>query len=335
VRGHEAQVAAIRRAVGRGRLAHAYLFTGPAGVGKRTFAVELARALLCEAKPAGASLDACGRCAACVQVDARTHPDFFVAARPDDAQEFPVELMRDVCKSFALKSARGRGKVVLLDDADELNDEAANCFLKTLEEPPPQSVLVLIGSSPDRQLPTIVSRCQVVRFHELPHQVVDELLRAKGIEDSALRSRLVCVSGGSLGRALELADPETWEFRRRLIKGFTDAAGPSPLLAGEWLSFVEGAGKEIPAQRRRARQVLRLLVDFLEDALAVSVGGPAPRSVPDDQPILEAFAARSGADALMGLLDRAIESDRQIERNVQLILVLEALSDAAAQRLGR
>ncbi len=75
--------------------------------------------------------------------------------------------MRELCQSFALKSARGRGKVILIDDADDLNEEAANCFLKTLEEPPPRSVLILIGSTPDRQLQTIVSRCQVIRFAPL------------------------------------------------------------------------------------------------------------------------------------------------------------------------
>ena len=157
VRGHEAQVEAFRRAARRGRLAHAYLFTGPAGVGKRLFAVELAKALLCEGN-AGDELEACDRCPACAQVEAGTHPDFYPAARPADALEFPIELMRELCQGFALKSARGRGKVVVIDGADDLNRESANCFLKTLEEPPPRSVLILIGSSPDRQLSTIVSR---------------------------------------------------------------------------------------------------------------------------------------------------------------------------------
>jgi DNA polymerase-3 subunit delta' len=327
-------VAAFRRAVERGRLAHAYLFTGPRGVGKRTFALELARALLCEARPDNNSLDACDRCAACVQVEAGTHPDLFTAARPPDTPEFPVDLMRELCKSFALKSARGRGKVVLLDDADDLNAEAANCFLKTLEEPPPRSVLILIGSSPDRQLPTIVSRCQVVRFAPLPPEVVDELLRAAGVEDVVLRSHLVRVGGGSPGRALEMADPQMWEFRRTLLQALTDPKGPKPSLARSWMDFVEGAGKELTPQRRRARQVLRLLIDFLDDALTVRLGGPPRQSGPEDRPLLEAFAARTDAELLLALLERALESDRQIERNVQLILVLEALVDALAQRLG-
>src|SRR5262249_30749997 len=146
----DALIEGFRRAVGRGRLAHAYLFTGPTGVGKRLFAVELARALLCEASPG--ALEACGRCPSCLLMGAGNHPDFAVAVRPPEALEFPIELMRSVCAGFSLRPARGRGKVVVIDDADDLNEESANCFLKTLEEPPPRSVLILIGSQPERQL---------------------------------------------------------------------------------------------------------------------------------------------------------------------------------------
>jgi DNA polymerase-3 subunit delta' len=111
-----------------------------------------------------------------LQIEAGTHPDFFSVRRPEDLHEFPTELMKELCERFAMKSARGRGKVVLLEDADDLNEESANRFLKTLEEPPPRSVLILIGSSADRQLPTIVSRCQVIRFAPLPPSLVEELL---------------------------------------------------------------------------------------------------------------------------------------------------------------
>src|SRR5436190_725742 len=214
VRGHDALVRAFQRVIRRGRLAHAYLFTGPQGVGKKLFATELAKTLLCEATES--RLEACDVCPSCVQVEAGTHPDFLCVGRPEDALEFPIDVMRDLCQRFSLKSARGRGKVVVLDDADDLNRESANCFLKTLEEPPPRSVLVLIGSSPDRQLPTIVSRCQVIRFAPLQPEAVSELLQAQGMDDPALRERLARLSGGSVGRAL----------------GFGGAAGGAGALPG-------------------------------------------------------------------------------------------------------
>jgi DNA polymerase-3 subunit delta' len=320
-------VEGFRRALRRGRLAHAYLFTGPPGVGKRLFALELAKSLLCEKSPEG-SLQACDRCPACVQVEAGTHPDFFTAIRPPEALEFPIDLMRELCQSFALKAARGRGKVVLIDDADDLNAEAANCFLKTLEEPPPRSVLILIGSTPDRQLHTIVSRCQVIRFAPLSPELVDELLKAQGIEDPALRTRLVRLSGGSPGKARELANPALWDFRRTLLSGLTKTPIPSVELSGKWMEFVEEAGKESAAQRRRAQIVLRLLIDFLEDALSVAMNGTPRRTEGDEREGLETLAERVGADRLQEALERCLEADRQIDRRVQLVLILEGLMDA-------
>jgi DNA polymerase-3 subunit delta' len=333
IRGHDALVEGFRRAVRRGRLAHAYLFTGSAGVGKRLFALELAKALLCE-KNSPDQLEACDRCPSCVQVEAGTHLDFFTAVRPPEALEFPIELMRQLCQSFSLKAARGRGKVVLLDDADDLNEEAANCFLKTLEEPPPRSVLILIGSTPDRQLPTIVSRCQVIRFATLSPSLVDDLLRAQGIEDAELRARLARLSGGSPGLARELADPALWEFRREMLEGLAHVPLPAVDLSRRWMEFVEEAGKDSATQRRRAQLVLRLMIDFLDDALTLSLNGSPRRTESDDRAGLEAWAQRVEADRLMEALERCLEADRQIDRRVQLVLILEGLMDALSQKMS-
>lgn len=331
VRGHDRLVEGFRRVVERGRLGHAYLFIGPAGVGKRLFATELARALLCE-QPAG-QLDACDRCPACVQIDAGTHPDFFVAARPEEAHEFPIELMRSLCASFSLKSARGKGKVVVLDDADDLNAESANCFLKTLEEPPPRSVLILISSSGERQLPTIVSRCQVVRFAPLPVPLVRELLAANEVEDAQMQDRLLRLAGGSPGLALALADPALWEFRGKLLRGLLGKPIDAVELGKAWTTFVETAGKESAAQRRSAALGLRLVIDFLDDALAVAVGGSSRRTGAEDEQAVRGLAARFEPEQLLGVLDRCLAADEQIDRRVQLVLVLEALLDGLAQRL--
>jgi DNA polymerase-3 subunit delta' len=333
VRGHDRVIEGFRRAFGRGRLAHAYLFAGPAGVGKRTFAIELARALLCERTKD--SLEACGVCTACILVEAGTHPDFVVAGRPPESAEFPIERMREVCQSFALKSARGRGKVVVIDDADDLNEEAANCFLKTLEEPPPRSLLILLGTSPDRQLPTVRSRCQVIRFSPLAPSLVDEILSASGIEEATRRSQLVEISGGSPGRALELSDAELWEFFHPFVKELARPAPDTVALARSLTSFLEEAGKEAPPQRRRARLVLRLLVDFLEDALAHALGHPCQRTTPADRACAEALAGRVGPQVLLVLLERCLECDRHIERNVQVGLAVEGVLDHFGQRLGR
>jgi DNA polymerase-3 subunit delta' len=334
VRGHAAQVQLFAEARRRGRLAHAYLFVGPAGVGKRLFAGELAKALLCENPPPD-RLEACDRCAACIQVSAGTHPDFFAVGRPEEAPAMPINVIRELCAQLALKPVRGHGKVAIIDDADEFDDPitgnaAANAFLKTLEEPPPGSVLLLIGASADRQLPTILSRCQLVRFAPLASAEVAELLRDQGV-DAKLVDRLVRLSGGSPGQALELADPALWAFRRQLLHGLTQPKRDSVALAKQWVQFTEEAGKEAATQRRRAALALRLLIDFLNDALRISLGGDARLAEADDRSALQELAQRAGEDRLLQMLDRCLEADLQIDRRVQLVLILEALTDA----LGR
>src|SRR5262249_13883459 len=214
----------------------------------------------------------------CIQVEAGTHPDFFTAGRPADKPNMPIDVVRELCQSLALKPVRGRRKVAILDDADDLYDPitlhaAANAFLKTLEEPPPGSLLILIGTSPDLQLPTIVSRCQVVRFAPLPDALVAELLSAEGIEDTIMVERLGRLSGGSPGQARELADPALWEFRRTLLHALSQPQPDTVTLARDWIRFLEEAGKEPAIQRRRAALALRLLVYFLEDAIRMSLGG--------------------------------------------------------------
>jgi DNA polymerase-3 subunit delta' len=325
-------VRAFELAVQRNRLAHAYLFVGPPGVGKRLFAGELAKALLCEDPPPG-RLEACDRCPGCLQVEAGTHPDCFVAGRPEEKLEVIIEVIRELCHSFSLKAARGRGKVAILDDADDLNEEAANCFLKTLEEPPPRSVLILIGSSRERQLPTILSRCQVVQFAPLPEAVVAEVLRGRQLPDPGLLDRLARLSGGSPGQALALADPALWEFRRTFLEGLTRPRPDSVALSRALMEFVDEAGKDSGAQRRRAAVVLRLLIEFLDDALRLRLGGTPRLTEPEDLRLLRELAERLDPERLLEILERCLEGDAQIDRRVQLVLVLEALLDALGQQL--
>ncbi|MFL5242795.1 MAG: DNA polymerase III subunit delta' [Gemmataceae bacterium] len=330
--GHDVQVQAFARVVRQGRLAHAYLFTGPAGIGKRLFAVELAKTLLCENR-AAERFEACDRCSACLLVDAGNHPDLHIAGRPEDKLEVPIDTMRELSRCFSLKSARGHGKIALVDDADDLNEESANCFLKTLEEPPPGSVLILIGTSADRQLATIRSRCQTVPFTPLAPELVAKLLQAEGVEDPILLERLVRLSDGSPGQARDLADPELWKFRKKFLSGLTRKPVDSVGLSRSWHEFVEETGKEAAVQRRRAARVLKLLIAFFSDALAISQGGAPHAAEEDELPALQDFANQVDADDLMALLERCLEADEHLDRRVQLVLVIEALSDALGQKL--
>jgi DNA polymerase-3 subunit delta' len=330
VRGHDDVRRVFAAAWRKERLGHAYLFVGPAGVGKHTFARELARALLCESRKS--ELDACGECAACALADAGTHPDLFLASRPEESVDLPIDLIRELIEHLGLKPARGGRKVAILDDADDLSAEAANAFLKTLEEPSPGSILILIGgATPDRQFPTVLSRCQVVTFRPLPSAAVFEHLKGQGIDDAGRLDRLVRMAGGSIGQALALNDDALWQFRATLLEAVAadpiDAFG----LATKWNEFVEDAGKEAGQRRRRASVVLRLLIGMLQDAVRVSNGVPPLVADGPEATVLNRLAERVGTDRLLAWIDRAAEADVQVDRKVQLELIVEALADAVAR----
>ncbi len=360
VRGHERLVGPFQDVVRRNRLAHAYLFVGPEGVGKKRFAVELAKALLCEATPARSAgledsprglafssplpsggegsgvrgrLDACDRCHACLQVDARAHPDFQLVGMPEDRHEFPIELIQELTRNLAMKPARGRHRVAIIDDADKFNDEAANAFLKTLEEPPPASLLILVSNNVERQMPTIVSRCQVIRFGRLPADLVAELLLKEGtVEKPEQAAELAQRSAGSLGEARALADPAIWEFRRSLLDGLSGPKIDSVNLAERLVKFVDEAGKESAAKRQRAGFVVRSLIELLQTAVRLQHGGAADGDA-QDLAAAKKLAERLDAEQLLTTIERCLLADYQVDRRLQLTLVLEALLDALGERL--
>ena len=167
----------------------------------------------------------------------------------------------------------------------------------------------------------------------MPEDVVAEVLRGHALDDPTMIGRLARLSGGSPGQALALADPALWAFRRTFLEGLTRPRPDSVALSQALLRFVEEAGKEAAAQRRRAGLVLRLLVEFLDDALRLRLGGEARLAEPDDERLLRELAGRLDPERLLGVLERCLEGDAHIDRRVQLVLALEALTDALGQQL--
>jgi DNA polymerase-3 subunit delta' len=326
VRGHDRVVASLRQAVAQGRLPHALLFVGPDGVGKRTFALTFAKGLLCERVDA-ARLDPCENCPSCRQIEAGTHPDVLQVARPEDKHELPIRSIRQLCLDLGLKPARGTRKVAIVDDADDLNDEAANAFLKTLEEPPPGSVLILIGTSAELQLETIVSRCQVVRFDPLGEADLAALLREQGVTpDPAEALRLAKVGEGSVSRARGLADPDLNHFRRSLIDELAAPHGfDAPALSRRIGAFVEEAGKESVEKRARASLLVGELARFFRGLMWQTAGVAPPCPDGDDRRAIETLASRLDPEAVLVLTDRCLEADYHIQRNAYRPTLLDAL----------
>ncbi len=322
IRGHDAARTQLQTAFQRGRLAHAYLLVGPEGVGKHLFAIEFAKSLLCESPPA--PLTACDRCPACIQVAAGTHPDLMTARRAEDENELSIEVMRELCTNLGRKASRGTRKVGIVEEADEFNANSANAFLKVLEEPPAGSVLILLATTLDRQLPTILSRCQVLAFHPLRDSEVRAVLADHGIADAALVDRLVRLAGGSPGRAVALNDDSVWKFREHLLAAITATRPDSNAILAGWASFVEEAGKLASAQRARASLGLGLLIEILRTALRESLAGKTDP--------LAALGTRAGPDRLADWLEACTEADYQIGRYVQVPLVIESLYDRMFRR---
>ena len=336
VLGHDDLIERFRKSVRAGRLASTFLFVGPAGVGKRTFAICLAQALLCETNPE-ADLNACGHCPSCQQVKAASHPDLLTVSRPADKSVIPLELLigdeehrlrEGLCHDISLKPFRGGRKVAVIDDADYLNQEGANCLLKTLEEPPPKSMIILIGTSEQRQLPTIRSRAQIVRFRPLSQQMVEQLLlRQRLIESEAEARDLAELSDGSLQQAMELSDSEVREFRSQWLKFLASPSGDPFAFTKELSSFIDAAGKDAPPRRARLKQVARWGADFYRAVMTRLEGGAKPTDSAMEQSVANAAKTFPGTDAAADCLDRCLEVQTQVDANANQATLIECWLD--------
>jgi DNA polymerase-3 subunit delta' len=344
MQGHDDIAERFRRIIAGGRLASTYLFVGPPGIGKRTFATKLAQSLLCEKRPATA-LDPCGTCPSCIQIRAGTHPDFLTVAKPKGKSEIPVasligdpehRMQQGLCHEIGLKPMMGGRRVAVIDDADDLNEESANCLLKTLEEPPPKSLLILIGTTATRQLPTIRSRCQIVRFAPLPVEIVAKLLVSQGIvADAAAAHQIAALSEGSLARASELADPELLKFRAALFTGLSQADLDTPRLAESITTMVDEAGSEASARRERLKKIIQFAADFYRQ-LARSISGALTA---EDPALAQSLAAArrhwpADSDLAADCFDRTLDALAHIDRNAHPTNIIYAWLDDLA-RLNR
>lgn len=313
VRGQPRAVELLARAVAQGRLASAYLFEGPDGVGKERTARALAQVTVCtDRQPDG---DACGRCSPCRQVAEHRHVDVITVAREIDllSQEphAPSEIRSEIVKEKIVELQRERlvyhshqgTRWVIVRNADELSPSAANAFLKTLEEPPARTHMVLITAHPSRLLTTIRSRCQRVRFVALDVSVVEEILLAAGIAPEVARDA-ARFSDGSVSRALRYADAEAMAARRTWVHRLLTA-----LRAGRPGGYVEvsEALKELgKSDNDEVVEILEWLERHFRDEAIALVAEQPRRAV--------VCAARAE------LVRQTAES---LDRNVNLQLALE------------
>lgn len=241
--GHNDIINLLRNTVDRRQAAHAYLFSGPAGVGKKTVAFAFTRALLCHQPHQG---DACGHCRACRLIQKGNHPDV-IPVEPAGSS-IKIDQIREIQRKTSLTPFQGSRQVCIIDPSEKMTAEAANCFLKTLEEPPAGVTFILISLQPYALLPTITSRCQQVSFQFLSLSQVSQGLNQLTGLDQEKAKLLAILAGGSLGQALTLAaDGLLGERRRRVTEMVTGLSQAIPGEACALAGKMEGKREEILA----------------------------------------------------------------------------------------
>jgi len=361
----------LQRALSGGRLPHAYIFHGPDGVGKEMLADRFARLLLCAeprsvpapAEQAGHTAarpwrDACGQCQDCRLAQAGTHPDYHLITRellrhhpdPEARRRKAIELSVEVVRYFLIEPAgatpaRGRAKVFVVRQAERATDSAQNALLKTLEEPPERTFLILLTSSLERLLPTTRSRCQLVPFSPLPADFVQaELRRLRPEIDPPAAEFLARYADGQLGRALELFDDGLLELRRGLLDRLLELArdeGASQALAAELSSAAKTLAETLrerdpdlaPTDALRAglRTLLAAAASLYRDVLQVAFGRAKAVVNADQRARLRALCEVTTPAAASAAIRQILAAEIQIARHANVELVLDVL----ATRLAR
>ena len=289
--GQSALIGQLQSDFARGRYVHAYLLTGPGGTGKRSAAQLCAMAALCrgENKP-------CGSCGPCRRVLSGTHPDVHTVVPEKGKQIIGVGVMREVLDTVSVKSFEDGAKVILIPQAERMNAAAQNCLLKTLEEPPERTVFFLITDQPAALLPTIVSRCRVVRFHPLTEEACAARLIALGQPPETAKKK-ARMAEGCVGRALAIDDGQL-ELRMALTRDVFSVHRPAD---------VPGVVNLYKEDKERQKLVLDTLEIALRDILVQQAGGASVAGAGYAREA-EAYARRtplSGGLSLMETLRRA------------------------------
>jgi DNA polymerase-3 subunit delta' len=304
--GHRHLLDLLRRAAARDTLPPSLIFAGPEGVGKRAAAVSLAQFVNCLVRTGGdESADACGACAACRRIARGVHADVLEVV-PGESGSIKIEQVRDAIDRSAYRPFEGRRRVVIIDEADALGVEAQNALLKTLEEPPPASIFVLVTARPDALLPTVRSRCQRIRFGRLSEDDIAGVLRAMHGYNSTEAHAAAAAADGSLAVALAGGTGEFAEARdaaSALLAALDGTPGPAAKLTLA-KAFAGGPGTD----RERLVRQLHVLASLVRDVGLLLAGGDERWLANGD--LRAALEARLGAwDA-----DRVLRAASAIDR---------------------
>ena len=314
--GHEWAVDMLRQQIVRGTLRHAYLFAGPQGVGRRTLALRLAQALNCT-QPSEAGIP-CGQCRDCKQIEAMRHPDLTIIQAESEGGILKVEQVREARRMLSFKPYQAKYRVTVFLRFQEANDSASNALLKILEEASSYVVLILTADTPEQLLPTIVSRCEVLRLRSLPPEKVEAFLMERGAEPESAHL-LAHISGGRLGAALRLMhDPAALGFREEKLNE-AQAFGQASRV--DKFAYAEKLAKD----KEVLRNVLSLWLSYWRDVFLCAEGSSAPPANIDRAKEIEAMAARIPLPMAHHIVSQLEMALTQLESNVNARLLAEVI----------
>jgi len=324
VPGQEYAARQLTGALKSDRLAHAYLFVGPVGVGRLRLARELAAILLCSASRK--ENEPCGHCRNCALFSSGNHPDYEEIAVPEGKQQIPIELVRHVQDAASLKPVAAARRVFVIRDAERMTPEAFNCFLKTLEEPPGACVFILLAASVREILPTVASRCQLVRLRNLPPQQVQASLEKDGLPGDDARW-LARRSWGSAGLARSLKDADLHIFNRELVANLSRLQLSDNFRLTDWL-LAEAAqrGDSRVTVRLALQELLECVAMYYRDLMMAAARGKDAGANNRDLPSAQRPAP--SVDQLAALVERAeaiLEAIERVGANANQRLALDSL----------
>jgi DNA polymerase-3 subunit delta' len=309
--GQDKQIAILRRSMEKGRIPHAFLFHGMKGIGKRTTAVAFAKALLCEQ---GA---ACGLCPACRKVESGNHPDVVVIT--PQGQFIKIEDIRDLRNQIRFRPLEGPKRIFILVDAERMNIASANSLLKTLEEPSLVNVLILVSSRPYQLPMTILSRCQKLRFHPIPSDIVARYLEEKTGLDGETAAALAASSGGSIGRAVQMHGESYLTRRKRFIEKICE--GFSDPLKG--ILFAGDFGKD----RKEIELRFEILKSWYRDLMVYKETGETKKLIHQDFAVaVQSMAGSMTPSDILRALETVEWAHKALEKNANKQLTLEAMT---------
>lgn len=314
--GHERQIAILKKALASKRVGHAYLFSGINAIGKRTLAGEFAKALNCG--QAESLHDACEKCSSCLKAQHASHADIiFVEA---EGQFIRINAIREIQERMKFRPLEGGWRAVIINDADKMNDHAANALLKTLEEPSAANILILISSRPYSMPATIISRCRHMRFNPLPaHAVFQFLVEKKGM-DAQKASLLARLSGGSAGRALELDQEDVAAYRADIMQLLMMAKKDDPI---SLLKLVSNFGQD----KKKIKQGMEIISSFFRDALILKETRKQEMLInADNSSFINALSQRLSGEQILQNISLLARSWETIELNVNKTLTLETMA---------